>query len=343
MSSQQPSLHVLFTAPQTIAIDERHVPTPSAGQVLVKSTYSAISAGTELLFYRGQVPPQMATDATIDSTLNSVQTGEPGKDGVHYPLAYGYAVVGRVIELGAGVDGAWLDKRVFAFHPHASHFAIAPDSLIPIPDHISDEQALFLPNMETAVNFVHDGAPLLGERVVVLGMGVVGLLTATVLAHFPLAALIAVDRVEMRRQRARASGVSSAVADLAAEQTPLSADLVYELTGNPSALNAAINACAYSGRVVVGSWYGQKRAEIDLGGHFHRNRIQLISSQVSSIAPALQGRWDKSRRFETVWAMLASVDPTTLITHRLPVQEAATAYQRLDQQAADVMQIILTY
>ncbi|MCB0122793.1 MAG: oxidoreductase, partial [Caldilineaceae bacterium] len=117
----------------------------------------------------------------------------------------------------------------------------------------------------------------------------------------------------------------------------------YELTGNPAVLTDAINCTGYSGRVVIGSWYGQKRAAIDLGGHFHRNRIQLIGSQVSTIAPQLQGRWSKTRRFETAWHMLESLDYTQLITHRLPVNDAAQAYQLLDQQPADLLQVVLTY
>ncbi|MCB0107482.1 MAG: zinc-binding alcohol dehydrogenase, partial [Caldilineaceae bacterium] len=324
-------------APYTVAVEQAPLPTPAPDQLLIQTTLSAISAGTELLFYRGQVPSHMSVDASI--------TALTAGQGVHYPLAYGYATVGRVIAVGATLEEAsWLGRRVFAFQPHASHFLANGAELLPIPDSVSDEQAIFLPNMETAVNFVHDGAPLLGERVIVFGQGVVGLLTLHLLAQCPLAALIAVDRAESRLQRSAALGATAILTTPSAtELAQLNADLVYELTGNPAVLTDAINCTGYSGRVVIGSWYGQKRAAIDLGGHFHRNRIQLIGSQVSTIAPQLQGRWSKTRRFETAWHMLESLDYTQLITHRLPVNDAAQAYQLLDQQPADLLQVVLTY
>src|SRR5262249_36865999 len=145
--------------------------------------FSAISAGTEMLFYRGQVPPEMAIDATL--------TGMAQK--VSYPLSYGYCTVGQVVEVGEQVDKVWLSRRVFAFQPHCSAFITEPTSLLPIPDHLSFEQALFLPNMETAVNFVMDARPIIGERVLIFGLGVVGLLTLFLLHKFPLSVLSAVD------------------------------------------------------------------------------------------------------------------------------------------------------
>ncbi|HRW04199.1 MAG TPA: zinc-binding alcohol dehydrogenase [Caldilineaceae bacterium] len=328
---------VIFHAPYTVAVEQAPLPTPAPDQLLIQTTLSAISAGTELLFYRGQVPSHM----NVDASITALAAGQ----GIHYPLAYGYAAVGRVIAVGATLEEAsWLGRRVFAFQPHASHFLAKGAELLPIPDSVSDEQAIFLPNMETAVNFVHDGAPLLGERVIVFGQGIVGLLTLHLLAHCPLAALIAVDRAESRLQRSAALGATAILTTPSAtELTQLNGDLVYELTGNPAVLTDAINCTGYSGRVVIGSWYGQKRAAIDLGGHFHRNRIQLIGSQVSTIAPQLQGRWCKARRFETAWHMLESLDYTQLITHRLPVTDAAQAYQLLDQQPADLLQVVLTY
>jgi len=332
------STAILFQAPYQVVVQEQPMPAPAADQLLVQTTLSAISAGTELLFYRGQVPVEMSVDAAI-TTLAS--TGA-----IRYPLAYGYAAVGQVIAVGAALHEAdWLGKRVFAFHPHSSHFLAKPTELMPIPAPISDEQALFLPNMETAINFVHDGAPLLGEHVVVFGQGVVGLLTVLLLARHPVATLIAVERERSRHARAHTLGATGVVTSMPETQGTVAhaADLVYELTGNPNALTDAITCTGFSGRIVIGSWYGQKRAEIDLGGHFHRNRIQLISSQVSTIAPQLQGRWSKERRFESAWAMLQTLDPALLITHRIPVAAAAHAYQLLDQQPADLLQIVLTY
>jgi NADPH:quinone reductase-like Zn-dependent oxidoreductase len=150
---------VWFDAPYKISVRDEPIPSIAPTQVLVQTVVSAISAGTELLFYRGQVPQELSIDATIGALSGTMQ----------YPLRYGYACVGRVIEVGAKVQDDWRARMVFAFQPHASHFVVPVDELIPVPEGISPEQAAFLPNMETAVNFVMDGAPVIGERVVVLG------------------------------------------------------------------------------------------------------------------------------------------------------------------------------
>jgi NADPH:quinone reductase-like Zn-dependent oxidoreductase len=156
---------------------------PGAGQMLVASLCSAISPGTEMLFYRGQFPPGLAVDATIAGL------GEP----FSYPLKYGYSVVGQVMALGPGAEPAWMEKLVFAFHPHESHFIARPEELFLLPEGMTAEEAVFLPNMETAVNLVMDGAPLIGERVAVFGQGIVGLLTTALLGRFPLGRLVTVD------------------------------------------------------------------------------------------------------------------------------------------------------
>jgi 2-desacetyl-2-hydroxyethyl bacteriochlorophyllide A dehydrogenase len=325
---------LFFTGPQKTEIREMPLPSLKVDEVLVETICSAISAGTEMLVYRGQFPQLRDTRDTLSSELK-------------YPLAYGYACVGVVKETGTQVDKSWRDKLVFAFHPHASSFIIQPSSLIPIPDFLQPESACFLPNMETAVNLVQDGAPILGERVLVLGQGVVGLLTASLLSEFPLECLTVADNYDLRRNAVQVEGQRSKVRSLSPQDLRLSTfdpfDLTFELSGSPSALNDAIALTTFSGRIVIGSWYGQKHAEIDLGGAFHRSRIKLISSQVSSISPELSGRWDKSRRFDVVWDALKRIKPEKWITHRFPIEEADKAYQLLDENPQETIQVIFDY
>jgi len=109
------------------------------------------------------------------------------------------------------------------------------------------------------------------------------------------------------------------------------ADLVYELSGNPAALDLAIELCGFSGRIVVGSWYGMKQANIDLGGKFHRSRIKLISSQVSTLSPEFTERWSKTRRLETAWQWIEKIKPGRLITRRFPLEQTKEAYRLLDE------------
>jgi 2-desacetyl-2-hydroxyethyl bacteriochlorophyllide A dehydrogenase len=322
---------LLFTAPKKIEVSETTLQPPKADEVLVETLCSAISAGSEMLVYRGECPPLKEAHDPISSE-------------VKYPLSYGYACVGRVKVIGKLVNSNWQDRLVFSFHPHTSSFIAHPSSLIPIPKSLPPESACFLPNMETAVNLVQDGAPLLGERVLVLGQGVVGLLTASLLGEFPLERLVVVDLFELRRNALQIEGQKSKVESLLLEDLQSATfDLTFELSGSPSALNDAIALTTFSGRVVVGSWYGKKRAEIDFGGSFHRSRIKLIASQVSTISPELSGRWDKSRRFDLVWKALERIKPQKWITHRFPLDDAEKAYQLLDENPQETIQIIFEY
>lgn len=329
-----------FTAPREVVVQEEKLPPLQAGQVLVETLVSAISPGTEMLLYRGQFPTDLAVDDAIDAFVGPCA----------YPLRFGYSSVGRVIALGGGVAPEWEGRMVFSFQPHASHFVAETGALMPVPESLTAEQAAFLPNMETAVNLVMDGAPLIGEDVVVFGQGIVGLLTVALLARFPLARLITLDRYPLRRRASLTAGATASLdphskEDLEALHNllPDGADLVYELSGNPATLDQAIAAAGFAGRVVIGSWYGKQRASLDLGGRFHRSRIELISSQVSTVAPRLSGRWTKSRRFALAWDLLVEIEPTRWITQRFPLAEAAQAYRLLDQNPEQTIQVMLTY
>ena len=324
---------------------EEPVPEPGPEQVLVKTLVSAISPGTEMLIYRDQFPHEVPVDATIPSLAGTF----------HYPLKYGYAIVGQVVASGTQVPAGWKDRLIFAFHPHESHFLATPEELLPIPEGISPEVATMLPNMETAANFMLDGAPLLGEQVIVFGQGIVGLLLTALLAKMPLASLVTLDLFPRRRLASENLGAHASL-NPAAPQTltklrtmmPDSrfyagADLTYEVSGQPSALDQAIAVTGYHGRVVIGSWYGRKKAELNLGGVFHRSRIRLLSSQVSSIAPELTGRWPKPRLLQLAWRMLQEIQPTLLITHSFKFSEAPAAYELLAKNPGEAIQVLLTY
>jgi 2-desacetyl-2-hydroxyethyl bacteriochlorophyllide A dehydrogenase len=327
-----------FTASKQVELREEPVPVPASDQALVETLLSAISSGTEMLVYRGQFPKDLS------------DTHDAFSSELRYPLAYGYACVGRVTQTGKAVDRKWIDQLVFAFQPHTSHFIADPATLIPLPSDLSPEAAAFLPNMETAVNLVQDGAPILGERALVFGQGIIGLLTTALLKRFPLEGLITVDRFDRRRKASLDLGVTAALdpdapdfENQARALIPAGADLTFELSGAPDALNPAIALTTFSGRILIGSWYGEKRAPLDLGGRFHRSRIKLIASQVSTISPELSGRWDKPRRFAVAWNMLREIQPQKWITHRFNIEQAAEAYALLDRQPQDTIQILLTY
>lgn len=336
---------LILTQPREIAVREEELAGPGPGQVLVKTLFSGVSAGTELLVYRGLAPADMAVDAAIAAL--------PGA--FAFPLKYGYAAVGRVQNLGPGVPADWQGREVFAFNPHESAFLAAPEVLLPLPAGVAPEEAVFLANLETAVTLALDGRPLLGEQVAVFGQGIVGLLLTTVLARFPLAALVTLDLYPNRRLASESLGATASLdpadprvmtrlkALLQGDRPYPGADLAYELTGEPEALNLALTALGFHGRVVVGSWYGQKQAPLNLGGHFHRQRQQIISSQVSTVEPSLNGRFSKGRILDFAWELLQDIRPARLITHRFPLEEAARAFELLDRQPEEALQVLLTY
>jgi 2-desacetyl-2-hydroxyethyl bacteriochlorophyllide A dehydrogenase len=331
---------LFFTAPCQVEVRDEPLPDPGPDQVVVQTLLSAISPGTETMIYRGQFPTEMAVDATIPALAGKFE----------YPFKYGYSVVGRVIACGAAAPRTWEGRLVFAFNPHESHFLADVQSLLPLPPDISAETAVFLPNMETALNFVMDAAPLIGEKAAIFGQGIVGLLTTALLARFPLARLVSLDRYAGRRQASLAMGASASLdpgLPDSLEQARIAlageADLCLELSGQPAALDQAIGLTGFAGRVLIGSWYGHKRAVLNLGDRFHRSRIRLISSQVSSLAPELSGRWNKGRRFEVAWEMLRQVRPEQFITQRFPLTQAAQAYAVLDRAPQDTIQVVLTY
>lgn len=329
-----------FTAPRQVELREEPLPPLGAEDVLVETLCSAISAGSELLVYRGQFPKELADS---NDALSS---------GLKYPLAYGYACMGVIRETGRQADPSLRDKLVFAFQPHTSHFILPSSALILLPEGLTPEAACFLPNMETAVNLVQDAAPILGERALVLGQGVIGLLAASLLSEFPLEKLAVADHLELRRKALnverstlnvqRFDSSAPDFRDQAKTFLPDGADLTLEVSGSPSALNDAIGLTAFSGRIVIGSWYGEKRAALDLGGAFHRSRLKLISSQVSTIAPELSARWDKSRRFGVAWDAIQRIRPEQWITHRFPLRQAAEAYRLLDENPQEAIQVIFT-
>lgn len=326
--------HVLqFTAPKTVELDDTTVGPPDREELLVETDYSAISPGTELLVYRDELPDDLPVDealATLDGTFS-------------YPVEYGYAAVGTVTVTGEAVDEAWLGRSVFAFQPHRSAFCADPATVLPLPDAVDREAGTLLPMVETAMNLLLDSTPRIGERVTVYGAGVIGLLTVRLLAAFPLAELVVVEPIEARRGVAKGFGADRVLSPADAKGRLEDMDLVIELSGDPDVLDDALTAAGFDGRIVIGSWYGDKHATVDLGGRFHRDRISIESSQVSTLDPSLRGRWDKDRRLETAVEWLPRIDTDRLITHRISFPEAARAYELLENNPSDALQVILTY
>ena len=327
---------VWFPRAREVEIRSETVGAPGVGEVRIRALASGLSHGTEMLVFRGQVPANLALDLP---TL----AGSYG-----FPIKFGYASVGQVIAVGAGVAGLAPGDRVFVHHPHQQEYLASAAAAVRLPDRLPPELGVFLANCETALNVVLDAHPRLGEEVVVIGQGVVGLLL-TQLLNLAGARVTAVEPIAIRRELAMRCGADEAVtpddalARIATRTNGRGADVVIEASGNASALQLAIDAAAFQSTVVVCSWYGTKPVSLDLGSRFHRARLRLVSSQVSELDPALAPRWDRQRRREVSLSLLGELLLGPLITHRIPFARASEAYELVDQRPEETVQVILTY
>ena len=327
-----------FTAPRTAEFRPERVPPPRAGEVRVRAIASALSQGTEMLVYRGEVPADLPLDLP---TL----AGSFG-----FPIKYGYATVGRVLDAGVSVEDLVPGDLVFVHHPHQDVFVVPVSMPVRLPDELDPVLGLFVANLETAVNIVHDTPLRLGETALVFGQGVVGLLVAQLLGLVGAGRVLAVDPLKKRRDLARAVGVDETFEP--GENLPerilkttagRGADVAVEVSGSGVALQAAIEAVVVEGTIVAASWYGAKPVTLSLGGHFHRGRVRLRSSQVGRMSPDLGRRWDSARRTETVLSLLLQLRLKELISHCFPFEEASEAYRLVDEHPDEAVQVILTH
>ena len=317
---------VYFTAQRTVEVRTESLNQPEEGEVIVESKLIGISHGTELLVYRGEIP----TDFPADECLPSL----PGS--FSFPIKYGYCNVGQ-IETG----------RVFAFAPHQDRFVCQRSDLVPLPPDLSVDDAVFIPNMETALSIVHDTGPLPGEVIAIIGGGIVGQLVLEILRRSFYGKIVMVEPKANRRTLAEMAGaISFDPGDPGLHQWietntgDRGVDRVIEISGNPTGMQLAIDLVSYSGLLVEASWFGTKPVCLDLAA-YHRKRIEIRCSQVSTVRPGLRGRWNNKRRINVALSLLADIGPGKLISHRFPLDQADRAFALLDSGDEEALQIVL--
>jgi 2-desacetyl-2-hydroxyethyl bacteriochlorophyllide A dehydrogenase len=321
---------VWFPAPRQVELRSEESPPLGASDVRVQTIASAISHGTEMLVFRGQVPDGMELDLP---TL---------RGSFAFPIKYGYASVGRVVETAPQVSRLRVGEVVFVLHPHQTEYVVPETMPALLPEGMPPELGVFVANLETAVNVVLDVAPRLGERVIVFGQGVVGLLITQLLRRTGAGEIAVVDPIESRRRLALELGAD--VAYTPREQLAgKDYDHAVEASGSANALDTALTCVAFGGTLVVCSWYGTKPVPLLLGGPFHRRRLRIVSSQVGSIDAALQPRWSYARRRALACELLSQLRLEPLISHRIPFAQAAEAYRLVDEQPESTVQVVLTY
>jgi 2-desacetyl-2-hydroxyethyl bacteriochlorophyllide A dehydrogenase len=326
---------VWFPRRQTAELREADVAEPGPDEILVRASVSLISAGTEMLVFRGQ--------AAENDLLPMYAEGS-----FVFPIKYGYQVVGRVERAGAR-SGYAKGDRVFARHPHQDVFTLkADDGVVKLPDSLSDEPASFFNLAKVALTALLEMPVRLGDVVVVHGLGVIGLLLLR-LARRTAGQIIAVDPIPARRELASQYGADAAVepAAAAAKVEELSrgrgADVSFEASGAPAALQTAIDVTGANGTIVVVSYFGNRPVALRLAPEFHFRRQRMISTQAATIPSELEPRWDVPRRSGVVLEELARLPLADLVSARYPLTEVARAYERVDTDAANTLGVLLDY
>ena len=291
----------------------------------VRLTHSCVSRGTERLILMGKVPPG-----------EYARMRGPNQEGdFPFPVKYGYQAVGIVEQGPAELKG----KRVFALHPHQNEFSAEPGELTIIPGAIPSRRAALAANMETALNAVWDSGAGPGDRIVVVGAGVVGLLIAFLCAKMPGTEVTLVDVSEARTAFARSFGCAFALP----AEAPGEADAVFHASSSAAGLRTAIDCAGFEAAIVEVSWYGDAPVQVRRGGAFHSRRLRLISSQVGQVAASRRARWTYSRRIQAALAMLADERLDALITHDVRFADAPRLLPGLLTEAGGALGIVLTY
>ncbi|MEV0900647.1 zinc-binding dehydrogenase [Actinoplanes sp. NPDC049802] len=344
---------VQITSPRQVEVIDEPTPDLSAGQVRIRTTYSGISAGTELTAYRGSNP---YLNRTWDPHLRMFVEDSGG---FGYPVAgLGYSEVGQVVEVAPDIAGdpgvPPVGTHVWGIWGHRGEAVLPAEKLrgCTVPPGLDPIAATFARVGAVALNAVLAADIHLGETVAVFGQGVLGLL-ATRLVRLSGGTVVAVDAVPGRLQKALEYGadtVLDARDGTAGQQIRKltdgrGADVAIEISGSYRALHEAIRSVAVSGRVVAAGFYQGDGAGLRLGDEFHHNRVELICSQIGGVPPAVAGRWDQSRLNQTFLRLASDhrIDPAGLVTHVIPVQEAPAAYHMLDRNPYDALQVVLTF
>jgi threonine dehydrogenase-like Zn-dependent dehydrogenase len=276
----------------------RPVVLPSHGpeDVLVRTLYSGVSRGTETLVFRGGVP---------ESQYGLMRA--PFQDGEFpWPVKYGYLNVG-VVEDG---PSALVGRTVFCLYPHQTRYVVPANSVVPVPDGVPAARAVLAGTVETAVNALWDAAPLVGDRIAVVGAGMVGCAVAGVLAEFPGVRVQLVDVDPARAEVADALGVGFAPP----EGAEGGCDLVVHASASEAGLTRSLELLASEGEVIELSWYGDRRVNLPLGEFFHSRRLAVRCSQVGMVAPARRGRRSYADRLSLALRLLTDPRFDALVT-----------------------------
>ena len=287
------------------------LPEPGTGDVVVRTLCSGVSRGTETLVFRGGVP-----ESQHGVMRAPFQDGDlPG------PVKYGFLNVGRVEE----GPGDLLGRTVFCLYPHQTRYVVPATAVTPVPDTVPARRAVLAGTVETAVNALWDAAPLIGDRIAVVGAGMVGAGVAALLARYPAVRVQLVDAQPARAELAAALGVEFALPEDAAG----GCDLVVHASATEEGLTRSLELLDPEGTVLELSWYGDRRVSLPLGEAFHSPRLVVRSSQVGTVSPARAARRGYAERLALALELLADPAFDALVTDECAFEQLPSVLPRL--------------
>ena len=307
------------SAPGSGEIRGEELAIPSRNDVVVQALYSGISRGTEALVFGGRVPR-----SEWDRMRAPFQAGE-----FPAPVKYGYSCVGRVVSGPDELAG----QTVFVLHPHQTRFVVPASAVHVLPDRILPARAVLAASLETALNGIWDARPHVGDRIAVIGAGVVGCLAAWLGSRIPGCDVELVDINPRRAAIASALGVRFAEPMAAVDD----ADLVVHASGAPAGLDLALRLAAVEATVVELSWFGDQTVPLSLGGAFHARRLTIASSQVGHVSPSQRPRWDGRRRMQLALTLLDDPVLDALITGESEFETLPDVMARLAESPGDAL------
>ena len=300
-----------YTAPGKAELRTAPLSAPADGEVLVRMLYSGISRGTERLVFEGRVPPGEYARMRLGT-----QEGD-----FPYPVKYGYSAVGNVESGPDGLKG----RTVFALHPHQDRFTLPDAAVVPVPGNVPPRRAVLAANTETALNILWDGEAKPGQRIAIVGAGIVGLLVAALASQISGATVTVIDKEPSRADLAAKLGAGFA----SPEKAPHDMDLVVHTSSSEAGLALALDIARFEATIVEASWYGDRKISVPLGGAFHSQRLRLVSSQVGAVAPSRRDRFTHRQRMEEALRLLADDRFDALIGEEIPFSELPQHLPRL--------------
>ncbi|SMF11920.1 Threonine dehydrogenase [Tistlia consotensis] len=300
-----------------------------AGTALVRARWGALSRGTEALVFAGRVPASQAGRMRAP-----FQQGD-----FPFPVKYGYVSVGTVEDGPAALRG----RSVFCLHPHEERYRVPADALLPLPEGVPPERAVLAANLETAVNALWDAAPRVGDRIAVVGGGLLGCLVAWLCGRLPGAQVTLVDSNPARRAVAGALGVGFAEPAGAADATGGDCDLAFHCSGSPAGAATALALAGFEATVVELSWYGDRAVPLPLGEDFHSRRLTLLSSQVGEVATARRARRSRRDRLTLALSLLTEPALDRLFSHEIRFAELPDALPGLLGPDGDALCVRIRY